>query len=75
MSDVYSVADRAEAPVLHLPALPYGAVAAAVAGYRLLAEWQRRKTLLALASQEPTGTVVLVVTHERTSVSGLVTAG
>lgn len=60
MSDVYLAVDRAKALVLHLPALRYGAVAAAVAGYRLLAEWQRRKTLLALASQARAGTVVLV---------------
>jgi hypothetical protein len=59
MSDVY-LASGAKALALHLLTLRYGAVAAAVAGYRLLAERQRRKTLLALASQAPVGTVVLV---------------
>ena len=60
MSDVYLVFGGTEALALHLLTLRYGAVAAAVAGYRLLAERQRRKTLLALVSQAPAGTVVLV---------------
>ena len=60
MSDVYLVLGGIEALALHLLTLRYGAVAAAVAGYRLLAERQRRKTLLALVSQAPAGTVVLV---------------
>lgn len=60
ISDVYLVAGGANALALHLLTLRYGAVATAVAGYRLLAERQRRKTLLALASRAPAGTVVFV---------------
>ena len=38
----------------------YGVVPAVVAGYRLLAERERRKTLVALALRAPGGTVVFV---------------
>lgn len=46
--------------VAHQLSWAYGAVAAVVAGYRLLAERERRKTLLELAVQAPAGTVVFV---------------
>jgi hypothetical protein len=57
---VYLAAGGAEAFALHLLVWRYSAVVAAVAGYRLLAERGRRKTLLVLVSQAPVGTVVFV---------------
>lgn len=46
---------------LHALAWPYtAAVLAATALYRLLAEWQRRKTLIDLVSRAPANTIVVL---------------
>lgn len=49
------------AGALHVLACPYAAaVLAATALYRLLAEWQRRKTLIDLVSRAPANTIVVL---------------
>ncbi len=57
---MYLVVGGAEAFALHLLVWRYCAVVAALAGYRLLAERGRRKTLLVLVSRAAAGTVVFV---------------
>lgn len=55
------VAGSAGVVVLHTLAWPYAAAAiTAAALYRLLAEWQRRKTLIELVSRAPANTTVVL---------------
>jgi hypothetical protein len=55
------VAGSACGSAFHAVTWPYtAAVLAATALYRLLAEWQRRKTLIDLVSRAPANTIVIL---------------
>jgi hypothetical protein len=55
------VANAGVVAAAHIVAWPYAAVVLLIAtGYRLLAERARRKTLTALVTQAPAGTIVVM---------------
>lgn len=60
MSDVYLAVGEARELGSHLLTWRYAVAAVVAAGYRLLAEQERRRTLRVLVTQAPAGTVIFV---------------